>query len=336
MISRRRALLLAGAASGALALGFPRRAALAGTPPTIYMILWRGETDVERGFRAYFGANGIAVNFIVRNCDQDVDRIPAFIEEIRKIRPALVYTWGTQVTLAVVGGRTNYDPAHNLTDIPVVFTMVSSPTDAGLVDEQHLSHRNYTGTSHLVPMASQLRAIEAYRRFKRLAVIYNPTESNSVENVQQLKSAATRQGFSVIAEPVPLDSSGKPMASALPQLIETVAAREPQYLYLGPDSFIGANAETVTKVALEKRLPTFTATEAPIRGAKALFGLVSRYEAVGRLTAFKAAKILAGRPAGDIPAETLARFSYVIRISVAQELDFYPPLSVMSFAEMLR
>lgn len=336
MIGRRRALAILAAGACTLSGALAARAAPARKVPVIYMLLWRGETDVERGFRSYFAANNIDVTYVVRDCNQDVGRIPAFIQEIKKMRPDLVYTWGTPMTLAVVGRRAEFDPTRNLIHIPVVFTMVSSPTGSGLVDENGLSHRNYTGTSHLVPVPNQLRAIAAYRHFQRLAVIYNPTESNSVANVRQLKAEADRRGFSLISEPVPLDSTGRPMPSAIPSLIEKVAAREPQFLYLGPDSFIGANAAAVTEGALQKRLPTFSATEAPLRGADALFGLVSRYEAVGRLTAYKAEQILSGKPPGQIPAETLTRFSYVIRMPVARELDFYPPLSLMSFAEVLQ
>ncbi len=313
----------------------PVRAALTHRP-VIYMILWRGETPVEVGFRDYLQSHGVNAEFVVRNCNQNVARIPEFLAEVRKLHPDLVYTWGTPATLAVAGSKDKVDPSKNLTGIPVVFTMVSSPAGAGLVGEDGLSHRNVTGTSHIVPVDSQLRAIQAYRRFNRLAVIYNPTESNSVMNVAELREAAHTQHFSLIEEPVPLDADGRPQADQLPALVDKVAVREPQFLYLGPDSFIGANGAAVTAEALARGLPTFSATETLLRDAQALFGLVSRYETVGRLTARKAQEILDGKPAGEIPAETLARFAYVIRMPVAQQLNFYPPLSVLNFAEIIK
>lgn len=328
------AVLLFACAALFCALGATRGAAE--QRPVIYMILWRGETPVEVGFRDYLQSRGIDATFVVRDCNQNVGRIPDFIAEIRKTRPNSVYTWGTPATLAVVGQRDAVDPSRNLTDIPVVFTMVSSPFRSGLVDEAGLSHRNVTGTSHIVPVADQIKAIQAYRRFERLAVIYNPSEPNSFVNVTELRAQAQLQHFTLIEEPVPLDENGQPRADQLPILVEKVAAREPQFLYLGPDSFIAANGMEVTKDALEHRLPTFSATEAPLRDAEALFGLVSRYEAVGRLTGFKAEQILKGKPAGEIPEETLARFAYAIRMPVAQKLDFYPPLSVLNFAEVLK
>ncbi len=304
--------------------------------PVIYMILYRGETAVEVGFRDYMKTHGIDATYVVRDCNQNVGRIPEFVAEIRKMKPDLVYTWGTPVTLAVVGRRDAVDPAKNITDIPVVFTMVSSPQGAGLVDKDGLSHRAVTGTSHIVPVENQIKAMQAYRRFTRLAVLYNPAESNSIIYVAELRAQAALQHFSLIEEPVPLDQDGRPQVDQVPALIEKIAVREPQFLYLGPDSFIGANDVLITKAAVDHFLPTFSATEAALREGQALFGLVSRYDAVGRLTASKAAQILDGKPAGDIRAETLARFAYVINMPVAQKLDFFPPIGVLNFAEVIK
>jgi putative ABC transport system substrate-binding protein len=214
--------------------------------------------------------------------------------------------------------------------------MVSSPQSSGLVDKDGLSHRAVTGTSHIVPVENQIKAMQAYRRFTRLAVMYNPAESNSIIYVADLRAQAAAQHFTLIEEPVPLDAQGRPEADQVPAVLDKIAAREPQFLYLGPDTFIGANGAMITKSALDHRLPTFSATEAPLRDAQALFGLVSRYDAVGRLTGFKAAQILEGKPAGEIPVETLARFAYVIRMPVAQQLDFYPPIGVLNFAEVIK
>jgi len=67
-----------------------------------------------------------------------------------------------------------------------------------------------------------------------------------------------------------------------------------------------------------------------------LSGLVSRYYSVGQFTAHKAEQILIGKQAAEtIPIETLKRFSYQIRISVAEKLKLPPPLPMLSYAEIL-
>lgn len=316
------------------ALSFVNEAAAA-PRPRIMMILWRGETPVEQGFRAQLRDDGVDAQFIVRDAGQDVRKIAGFAAEARSLRPDLIYVWGTPATVALVGKRGESDPARHITDIPVVFTMVSAPVAVRLVDLSRVSGRNITGTSHVVPVVDQLKAIRTYRKFSRLAVIYNPTEANSVINIEELREEAQLQSFTLIEEPVPL-LDGLPNAAELPAALARIAARDPQFLYLGPDSFIGANSPVITSQAVELGLPTFSATEPALRKASALFGLVSRYDNLGRLTAYKVAQILReGKPAGVIPVETLTRFSLVIRMDIARKLAFYPPVSMLDYAELI-
>jgi putative tryptophan/tyrosine transport system substrate-binding protein len=328
------------AAAIALALLGPS-GALAGSgtvedPFKIFMILYRGETEVEDGFKAYLEDRGIHADLIVRNVDGKMDLLPGFIAEAKAVQPDLVYTWGTGVTLGTVSEFDEVDPARHVTDIPVVFTMVSSPDGARVVPNRASSGRNVTGVSHIVPLETQIRAMRAYRPMTRLAVLYNPNEENSVVNVRELKELGQRMGFTVIDQPVPLDASGQPDPSTLPKLIADVAAREPQFLYIGPDTFIGVYRDLITAEAMALHLPTFTATELEIRHSNAMIGLVSPYFNVGRFTAFKAEQILVdGVEPAAIPIETLSRFSYLVKMPVVHEVGLYPPMTVLDYAEII-
>lgn len=335
-VFRRHALrILAAGAAGLAGMAAGAGAAVTGRRPVILMILWRGETAVEQGFRAQLADEGIDAQLVVRDAGQDVRKVVEFATEAKALRPDLIYVWGTPATLALVGRRGEAEPSRHVTDIPVVFTMVSAPVAVRLVDASRVSNRNVTGTSHVVPVADQLKAVRTYRRFSRLAVVYNPLEANSIVNINELREQARQRSFTLIEEAVPL-LDGRPNPAELPGVLARLAARDPQFLYLGPDSFIGANGPLITSLALELRLPTFSATEPLLRKADALFGLVSRYDNLGRLTAHKVAEILRhGRPAGSIPVETLSRFSLVIRMDIARRLGFYPPISMLDYAELV-
>jgi putative ABC transport system substrate-binding protein len=312
------------------------QAANSGKPYRIYMILYRGETDVEKGFRDYLAARKLNMELIVRDVAQDVSKVPALVAEARAMRADLVYTWGTPVTLAAAGTESEHAPPRYLNDIPIVFTMVTSPEAAGLLHDRTSSGRNITGASHVVPLEQQLEAMRAYRPLNKLGVLYNPAEPNSVLIVRQLRAAAAKSRFQLLEQAVSLDTNGQPQVAALPDLVASLAAKGPQLLYLGPDSFIGANCRVITETALEHGLPCFSATEIALRQGRALFGLVSRYDAVGRLAARMAEQILVHhqRPQ-DIPVETLARFSYIVNMEVAARLDYYPPLKVLNYAEII-
>lgn len=333
-LHRRAVLRAAGAACAWLATPALRASP---RPYRIYMMLYRGQSGVEQGFRDYFAVNGIAVQLIMRDVALDIGKVPQLVAEARALRADLIYTWGTPVTLAVAGRADAVDPAVHVTDIPVVFTMVASPLGSGLVKSLASSGRNVTGACHVVPLQQQLSAIRAYRRFERIAVIYNPTEPNSVQNVAEWRALAAANRLRLLEMPVPLDAKGQPDAAALPQLVASLAQATTQLLYIGPDSFLAANRKALTAAALTQRLPTFAATEVYLRDGKALFGLVSGYDSVGRLTAHKAAQILVHHMApAAVPIETLARFSYLVNMAAADQLQLYPPLKVINYAELLR
>ncbi len=87
-------------------------------------------------------------------------RLPAAIALARATRPDLVYTWGTGITLGVAGTWKAVDPARHLTDIPVLFTMVSSPRGAGLQPPPDKSPPpNLTGGWPIAPRSAQITAI---------------------------------------------------------------------------------------------------------------------------------------------------------------------------------
>ncbi|GAB5375715.1 MAG: ABC transporter substrate-binding protein [Acuticoccus sp.] len=306
----------------------------ADAPFRIFQITYRGETDVERGFRDYLEQRGIPVEIIHRSADLDPSRVPEILEEVRAAKPDLVYTWGTPVTLATFGRFDEADPARHITDIPGVFTMVSTPEKARVVPDRTSSGRNLTGTSHVVPPEPQLRAMQAYLPFEKLGVLYTPTEQNSVAIVAQLRELQPVVGFELVEATFPLGPDGKPHADTAPTLVDTLADAGAQWLYYLPDTFLSQNIDKVAPQATRRHLPGFSAVE--LLQHDALISLVSRYYSLGQLNGYKAEQILVGGVAPqDIPIETLQRFALIINMPLAKELELYPPLGMLSYANVL-
>ena len=312
------------------------RAQSPGRPYRIYAITFRGMTDVERGFQEYFAARRIPVQIIFRDLNRDASRMPGFLDEIRATKPDLVYTWGTSVTLGVVGTYDAYDPSKHITDIPVVFTLVAAPVLAKIVPDLKASRRNVTGVFHVAPTEAQIRAMASYRPFKSIGILYTPTEQNSVVVVDEVREVSKRLGFAVIAKPLKLDAAKKVTAEGAPDMIRELKEQKVDWLYLPPDSYLGTQAKNVIiPAAMEHRLPTFASTE-QLMETGALTGLVSRYHSIGQFTAYKAEQILVHKvPASKIPVETLTRFSLQVRMDVAEALKLPPPLPMFNYAELL-
>ena len=305
-------------------------------PYRIYRITYRGRTEVEDGFDDYLASNGVAAEFIERDADRSTARLPEFIDEIRALKPDLVYTWGTPVTLGIAGRHDAPDKSAFITDIPVVFALVASPVAAGLVADNARPGRMLTGAVHVVPTETQLRAMHAYRPITRLGVLYTGSEQNSVSIVEELRQLRETMGFSLVERQFRRGDDGRPSPDGIEDLIAEIGSEGANWVYLLPDTFLGTQYARVVPAALAHQLPTFGAAELAIRQGGALVGLISRYYSVGQLAASKAVRILRDRePPRDIPIETLKRFSLIINLPVAKKLDLYPPIEMLNYAEVL-
>ena len=80
-------------------------------------------------------------------------------------------------------------------------------------------------------------------------MIYNPLEKNSVINVEELRDAAGARGIELLEAPVPLNDAGKPDATHLPELVEDLASRGVEFMYMGPDSFVTVNSVDISTAA---------------------------------------------------------------------------------------
>ena len=310
------------------------------TPPSetyeVFLVVWRGETDVEHGIRAHFRERGIRANFTLRSLDRDRGRIPGIVEEIRQEGPDLVHTWGTSTTLGVFGPIGEVDDAKNVRGIPGLFSLVAYPVAAGVVDTFEDTGRPISGTSFLAPVEAQIDAMRLYRPVDRLGVIYNPLERNSVLNIGFLRQAAKAKSFTLLEAEVPLNDEGKPNPNSLPGLVADLAERGADVLYLGPDSFVGVNGKLITETAAGYGIPGFATTEFAFDNTTAMFGLIGRYFLIGKLAGSLAERVLvAGEDPADIPVSFLARYSLVVRMPMSRRLRMYPPIGLLPIAEIV-
>ena len=303
-------------------------------PFKIFAVVWRGETEVEEGFRDYLNQRGIPFEMTVRNLNLDRANAGPIVEEIKRARPDLVYTWGTATTSSIVGKLKTDTPESFVRGIPAVFTLVAYPKASKLVESYERTGRGVTGVAFLAPVETQLKTILAYRPFTKIAVIYDRTAGNSRINVAELRQVAPKMDVELLALPVPLLKSGKPDPAALPGLVEQAKRDGAQLLYMGPDSFLTRHAKTYTSAAVAAGLPTFASTQAPLRNSRAMFGLVTDYHTLGKLTALQAERILVEkRRPQDLPLARLSRFKLWINKDVMSEIKMYPPMDMIAIAD---
>ena len=300
----------------------------------IFGVVWRGETEVEAGFQEYLNQRGVPYEMTIRNLNLSRANAPGIIEEIKQAKPDLIYTWGTGTTQSILGKLSESESDSLIRDIPGIFVLVAYPVSAEIVNSFEDPGRNVTGVAFLASIEAQIKSILAYRPFKKIAVIYDATSSNSKINVSQLEEIVPQMGLELVVFPIPKTADGKPDPESLPELVQKAKDSGADVLYMGPDSFITRHGDAYTAAAIKAELPTFASTQSPLRNTRAMFGLVSDYHTLGKLAAVQAERILVGgEKPEDLPVARLSRFKFWINIDVARELGLYPPMDLISIAD---
>ncbi|MEH6578015.1 MAG: ABC transporter substrate-binding protein [Amphritea sp.] len=306
-------------------------------PARIYMVVWRGCEEACQGFKQYLKDQELPVEVILRDVARDKSKISDYLAEAKRLKPDLVVTWGTSVSKGIIGPIKNDNPQQHLEDIPALFMVVADPIGAGIIESyEHSGRPQVTGIRNRVPEEVQIRAIQDYLDARRIGIIYNPSELNSTLNTEKLEKLSDSMDFELIKYTYQLDKSDKPLEGQLPRLMKQLAKDKVDVVYVGSSSYNRQNRDEFTQEAINQQLPVASAYEVMVTQSNGLLAVANRYYNVGRLAGDQAKKVLfEDKQPGLLPIPSLSRYSVFINIEVARELNLFPPIQLLRFAELI-
>lgn len=195
--------------------------------------------------------------------------------------------------------------------VPVVFSAVTDPVAAKLVASWAPSGNNVTGVSDLLALDKQIDLIkQVVPGAKRVGMVYNPGEANSVVVVKELKELLAKQGMTLVEASAPRSVD---VGSAARSLIGKV-----DVVYTNTDNNVVSAYEALVKVGQEAKLPLVASdTDSVKRGAIAALGI--NYRDLGEQTGRMVARILKGDKPGDIQPETSTKLELFVNPGAAEK-----------------
>ena len=303
---------------------------------TILGVFYRGCEETCEGFQKRLAESSLDVKFVVRDVAQDNSQLPSVVEEAHAMKADLVLTWGTSVTLGIIGKLSDADDPRFLNDIPVVFTVVADPFGSGIAKSFDGSGRaNVTGTFNRVPEPVNVQIIRQYDPdFAKLGLLYNSNEANSALKFEELSELAPTLGVELVAVELSTNGTNPPDPTAISEGLTKLKQLGVKWMYLGSSSFLRANAKVLGPAAADAGIGLVTPYEDMVVQGNALLSVAARYYDVGRLAADQSLKILRdGAKPGDLPIMPMTDFAYVINMDVAKKLDRLPPFAFLQVAE---
>ncbi|TLS50252.1 ABC transporter substrate-binding protein [Paenibacillus antri] len=186
--------------------------------------------------------------------------------------------------------------ADAIKDAPVLFTAVTDPIGAGLLENPEKPGGNVTGVSDTHPdeIAKLMDFIAAnFPDVKTVGTVINQGEQNAVVSIERAQAAMDAHGVKIETAAVTNSSEVKQAAESLVGRVDAI--------YIPKDNTVVSAFEAVVGVANEKKLPLFVGDiDSVKRGAFATFGY--EYYDIGYTTGKMAADILLnGKNPGDVP-----------------------------------
>lgn len=220
------------------------------------------------------------------------------------------------------------DAAAGTRNIPILFSAVTDPVAAGLVKSLQAPGGNVSGTTDRSPVARQLDLmLRVLPHLKKLGVVYNAGETNSVASVKDIKDEAAKRGLTVI-EATAASSSGVKMAAE--SLVGKVDA-----IHVPTDNTVVLALESVLKVCLDNKIPLFAAdVDSVTRGAIAAVAV--DYYQLGRQTGAMARRILEKKSViGETPVEFQKELLLYLNPASAEKMGVKFPDEVVKQAAKL-
>ena len=187
--------------------------------------------------------------------------------------------------------------ANTTQTTPVIFSAVTDPVSAKLVESREHPGGNVTGTSDQSSdaISTQINLIKkVLPKAKTIGILYTQSEPNSVVQKDEAKRLLEEKGFSVVEKTI-LDSNNVKAAA------ESLMA-EVDMVFVPTDNIISSTMETVKQVSIKHKVPVFGGSTEMI-AVGGLYNYGTNYEELGRQTARMLIRVLKGEKPENMAVE---------------------------------
>lgn len=204
------------------------------------------------------------------------------------------------------------------TDIPVIYTAVSDPVEAGLANADGSPVGNVTGTSDALAVDAQLQMIRTILPdATKIGIIYTTSEANSISTVAEYKEKAADYGFEIVDTGVTAMSEVALAAADIVGKVDCITNLT--------DNTVVSALQTVLEEANKKNIPVFGSEVEQVKaGCVASMGL--EYFELGKQTGKMAAKVLKGEAkASEMNYEVISEPSLYVNFAAAEKIGLELP-----------
>jgi putative ABC transport system substrate-binding protein len=311
-----------------VALSFPAHAQEAKNVPRIGMVL-SGSLSSDRSrndaFRqglhelGYVEGQNIVIEY--RHAGENLDRVPALVAELARLKVDVIVVQGTVPALAA---------KQHTSTIPIVMAHVGDPVARGIIVSLAHPGGNITGLTSASPDLSGKR-LELFKetvpRLTRVGVFCSPASQGATANFRETEAAARTLGVQIQSLEV---RSSNDFESAF----KAATGKRAGGLIVVEFAGISAYSRRIVEFATKSRLPTMFARGAHVEsGGLMYYG--PNFPDLYRRAATYVDKILKGSKPADLPVEQPTKFEFIINLKAAKQIGLTIPPNVLARADRI-
>lgn len=209
--------------------------------------------------------------------------------------------------------------------IKLVFSSVTDPIGASLVLNLKDTNQNISGVSNFIDLEPQLLMMrQILPNLKKLGILYNPGELNSVSIVKKLEQLCQTLDITLIKQTISKTADGAQNALKLAQEVDAI--------FISNDNTALSALPIIINSARKKKTPVFVSdTDAVEAGAIAALG-PNQYE-IGQQTGRMIIRLLKGEDVSEQPVEFPDKIELFINLDAAEELNVSIPKNLLKTAK---
>lgn len=258
---------------------------------------------------------GLSADYDVQNAQGDISTAASIAGSFADANLDLVVAVTTPSAQAVV---------QAITDVPILFTGVTDPVAAGLVESWENPGANVTGISDKNPIAQQVELLtQIAPDATTIGIVYTSSEENSLVQVGWVEEEAAKLGLTV--ETATISNSS--------DLLQAAQSLDVDAFWVPTDNTVVSAIETLIGVAEDKQVPVITSDGDSIaRGAVATYAF--NYYDMGLQTGRMAVKVLLGEATpADLPVETSEDLILYLNLDAAARMGVTIPQDLIDEAD---
>lgn len=249
--------------------------------------------------------SGVSIQVNYQNAQGDTSTINTICQQFVAGKVDVIVAIATPAAQGAAAAAEN-------SGIPVVFSAVTDPVAAGLVENLEAPEGNITGTSDAIPVEKIFAlAKELTPEVQSFGLIYNTSEDNSLSVIAQVKSYLEGAGLSC--------TEGAVTTSADVQTSARNLLGKCDALFVPIDNTVASAMAVLADEAIQAKKPVYVAADSLVAdGGLAAVGV--NYTNLGSQTADMVLKIVTGTPVSQVPVEVLRDNAIVINGDTARAI----------------